>query len=523
MIKINPLNQHKNYSNHNTKITKNTLFLYGRMIIVLFVSLYTTRVVLNVLGVSDYGIYNVVAGFVSMFSFFNGAMNNTTQRFMSFERSSEDKAILNTVFITSCQIQFMIALITVFLLETFGIWYINNVMFIPIERLTATNWVFQLSVLSLMVLILQIPFSASIISHEKMDYYAVVSIVDVIFKLFIVILLPYISYDKLIFYGFFSFALSILNFVLYYVYAKRNFPEIYYNSTFDKNRFKIMISFSGWNMFGALAYTLQGQGLNVLVNSFFGPTINAARGIAFQIQGAIAGFSENIAMAFRPQLVESFAIKDFDRTENLMYSMSKYCYTMIFVLSLPIMIEIHGILNLWLDNTIPQYTIQFTYLVIINMLITCFNLPLSQTVQATGVVKYYQVVRSIIIVFTLPIAWLCLKLGADPTSVFWVTIVVSIVNQPISMVILRYNFKYSYWKYINRVIIPSILLTILAPIIPIFIHNCMNESLLRLIIVGCVSIVISIVIVYYVVLNLNERVALNKILKNKFVHRVFAK
>lgn len=407
-----------NNSVSNKRILKNTLFLYCRMIIVLLVSLYATRVILNVLGVTDYGIYNVVAGFVSMFSFLNSAMNNTTQRYLNYERGRGDLNSLSNVFNTACQIQAIIAVVTLLLLEVFGVWYINNIMIIPQERIIAANWVFQFSSLSLVLLILQIPYSADIISHERMDYYALVSIIDVAVKLLIVIVLPCLSYDKLFVYGLLSFLLSLINFLLFYIYSNRNFVEVKLRFEFDRELFKTMLSFSGWNMLGAIAYTIQGQGLNVLVNSFFGPVVNAARAIAFQIHAAISGFSENIATAFKPQLIESYAIQDLRRTKELMFSMSKYCYLMIFIFSLPVIVEIESILSIWLGGTVPDYTAIFAILVLVNLLVSSLNLPISQTVQATGKVKYYQIIRSLLVALTLPISWLFLKEGYNPTVVF---------------------------------------------------------------------------------------------------------
>ena len=250
----------------NKRIAKNTFFLYGRMIFVLFVSLYTTRVVLNTLGVIDYGIFNVVGGFVSMFAFLNSAMNNTTQRFYNYDRSYSSVSTLRITYSTAVQIQCLIAFITLFLLETGGIWYVNAIMVIPSGREFATNCVFQSAIFSLIFLILKIPYSASIISHEKMDYYAIVSIIEVVLKLISVIVLPFITYDKLIFYGIFTVLISVLDFILNFVYAKKNFEEINYIQKIEKTKFKEMLSFTGWNLFDAFAFTLQGQGLNVLIN-----------------------------------------------------------------------------------------------------------------------------------------------------------------------------------------------------------------------------------------------------------------
>lgn len=505
-----------NNSVSNKRILKNTLFLYCRMIIVLLVSLYATRVILNVLGVTDYGIYNVVAGFVSMFSFLNSAMNNTTQRYLNYERGRGDLNSLSNVFNTACQIQAIIAVVTLLLLEVFGVWYINNIMIIPQERIIAANWVFQFSSLSLVLLILQIPYSADIISHERMDYYALVSIIDVAVKLLIVIVLPCLSYDKLFVYGLLSFLLSLINFLLFYIYSNRNFVEVKLRFEFDRELFKTMLSFSGWNMLGAIAYTIQGQGLNVLVNSFFGPVVNAARAIAFQIHAAISGFSENIATAFKPQLIESYAIQDLRRTKELMFSMSKYCYLMIFIFSLPVIVEIDSILSIWLGGTVPDYTAIFAILVLVNLLVSSLNLPISQTVQATGKVKYYQIIRSLLVALTLPISWLFLKEGYNPTVVFWITIMVSIINQPVCMIILHSNFDYSYLDYIQNVILPCMLLTVVAPLAPVVIHNFIQDSIIRILVVSGVSLIWSICIAFILVLNSNERNAIIQWVRVKF-------
>ena len=502
-------------SSNNKRIAKNTAFLYVRMIFVLGVSLYTTRVVLNVLGVEDYGIYNVVAGFVSMFAFLNSAMTNTTQRFYNYEKSISEGTALTVVYNTALQIQALLAIVLLILLETVGLWFVNNQMIIPDGRLMAANWVFQCSGLSLILLVLQIPYSAAIISHEKMDYYALVSIIDVFLKLAVVIVLPYVSYDKLAFYGITSVLVSLLNFFMYFYYAKHYFAEIRLNKIFAKSKFNEMLSFTGWNVFGSFAYMIQGQGLNVLINTFFGPVVNAARGVAFQIQGAITGFSENIATAFRPQLVSSYAEENFDRTRNLMFSMSKFCFVMVCAISIPIAIEIEYILDTWLKGVVPEYTIIFTILVLINMLINSLNMPISQTVQATGIVKSYQLIRSIIVTSTLPLAWIALKVGASPVSVFVITILITIINQPVSMIILRKNFAYSYRDYIKIVIIPCSLFFVLNMVIPFIIHSFMETSFIRFCIVSCVSGCVSLILAYVVILSKAEKEIIANFIKSK--------
>ena len=495
----------------NKRIAKNAFFLYGRMIVVLFVSLYTTRIVLNTLGVVDYGIFNVVAGFVSMFAFLNSAMTNTTQRYYSYERDMSSIENKMETYNTALLIQIGIAVILVILLESFGIWYINHKMTIPVERLSAANWVFQFSTLALVFVVLQIPYSAAIIAHEKMDFYAIVSIVDVFLKLIVVLILPHVSYDKLIFYGMTSLLIAISNFTLYFFYSKHNFQEIRFKRVFKIDKFRSMLSFTGWNVLESFAYVIQGQGLNVLINAFFGPVVNAARGVAYTIQNALNGFSENISTAFRPQLVSSFAKGDFDRTRTMMFSMSKFCFVMLCTLSVPIVIELKYILNLWLKGTIPDYTIVFTFIVLANMLLGSLNMPISQTVQATGYVKNYQVLRSLLVTSTLPIAWYFLKLGFSPVSVYIVMIIISAINQPLSMALLHRKFSYSYVSYIKQVLFPCIIFLLTTPIPGLIINSILSESFFRLCIVTIVSVCFAGTMAYFVILNKSEKQMLKSI------------
>lgn len=497
----------------NKRIAKNTLFLYVRMTFVLLVSLYSTRAILNALGIVDYGIYNVVAGFVAMFSFLNSSMINTIQRFFNFEKGTANEENLNKVYITSVQIQIVLGFITVILLEVFGLWYINNKMIIPADRISAALAVFQLSVCSLFMLIIQIPYSAAIVAHECMGYYAIISIIEAILKLFIAFSLPFVSCDKLIIYGILMFSISVANFAFYYIYAKHNFPEIHYKHFFYKEQFKNMLAFSGWNIFDSFAYTMQGQGLNILMNAFYGPVVNAARGIAYQVQSALSGFTMNIAVAFKPQLVESYAHQEFTRTKNLMYSMSKLGYLMVFLLALPISLEINYILDIWLNGTVPNDTAVFTILILLNMALGSLNNPITQTVLAVGNIKIYQIIRSIIVISALPLSWIALRHGAPAFVVFIILILVNLINQPVSLFLLRKIFSYSYREYIKMVIIPCLLFSILTPIIPICTHLMMSESLIRLITVGIVSILSSVLVSYIFVLSDREKILLKDLLQ----------
>lgn len=497
----------------NKRIAKNTAVLYVRMIFVLLVSLYSTRAILNALGVVDYGIYNVVAGFVSMFAFLNSSMTNTVQRFFNYEKGRSDNGNINRVYVTSIQIQVVLAVFTFLLLEIVGMWYIKTKMVIPLERLTAAIYVFQFSIISLIILILQIPFAAAVIAHERMGFYAVVSMTDAILKLIIAIFLPFVPYDKLIYYGAAMLIISIVDIVLYYLYSKKNFVEIVYHHCYNKALFKKMLSFSAWNLFDSFAYTMQGQGLNMLINAFYGPVVNASRGIAYQIQSALSGFTENIAVAFKPQLVESYAKEEFGRTKKLMYSMSKLGYLMVYVLALPISLEIGYILNIWLDGTVPEDTDIFTILVLFNMAIGSLNLPISQTVQATGNIKNYQIVRSVIVTSVLPLSWWALICGAPAYIIFIILIVINAVNQPVSMYLLRRVFDYSYGEYFHRVILPCLLFSIVAPVVPFIIHSVLCESLARLFAVGVSSVLVSVILIYFIVMTDDEKFLVKEMTK----------
>lgn len=492
-------------SNNNARIAKNTFILYVRMILVLLVSLYSTRAILNALGVEDYGIYNVVAGFVSMFAFLNSSMTNTIQRFFNYERGRNDAKNLNKVYITSFQIQFLLAIITFILLELVGVWYISTKMILPPERLSAAMYVFQFSVISLFLLILQIPYAAAIIAHEKMTFYAIVSITDAALKLLIAIALPYIHHDRLIYYGFLMLVISIVNILLYFLYAKRFFAEIKYQNHFYKHLFNKMLVFSGWNVFGAFAYTMQGQGLNMLMNAFFGPIVNAARGVAYQVQAALSGFTENIAVAFKPQLVECYAKGDYERTKYLMYSMSKLGYVMVLVLSLPVSLEIEYILKIWLGGVVPQYTAIFTILILLNMVLCSLNLPISQTVQAVGNIRNYQTFRSVIVMSVLPISWIALSNGLPAYWVFIILILINFINQWASLYLLKRIFSYSYREYINKVVLPCLLFSIVVPIVPAIVHFLFMESFVRFLIVGLLSVSVSIVFLYWVIMTRTEK------------------
>ena len=502
-------------SDSNKRIAKNTAFLYIRLLFVLFVSIYTTRVVLRYLGIEDYGIYNVVAGFVLMFSFLNNSMSISIQRFYNYVKGEDGELSQSDVYSAALLAQGIIAVATLVLLESVGWWYINNVMVVPPERVFAANCVFQFSVLSLVVVVMQGPFSGAILSNERMDYFALGSMVDVVLRLVIVLVLPYLPFDKLISYGVLSFVVSVVGFFWYYLYCHRCFRDLRFVKDRSGILLRRLLTFSGWNLLDMFSYTVKGQGLNVLINAFFGPTVNAARGISNQIMSAIQGFSSNIVMAFRPQLVESYAKGELARTTMLMFSMSKISYVFLYMLSVPIVVELDMVLRLWLGDNIPDYTVPFTILVLANMVVSSLNTPLSQVMQAVGELKWYQIVRSLIITSILPLAWLSLKLGGDPISVFVVSFLMTILNQPVSMVLLHRHYSYSYRDYLKQIVWPCCLFSLLAPLLPMVVVRTMDSSFLRLMVSCLVSGVSSLSLIYIVVLNSSERQMLGSLVLSR--------
>ena len=503
----------------NKRIAKNTIFLYVRMVFILLVSLYTTRVVMNALGVIDYGIQNVVAGFVSMFAFLNTSMSNGIQRFYNFSIGKEGKESIIKVYNTSLLIQGLLAIVILILLETIGLWYFNNKMVIPVDRMNAARWVYHFSVISLVFVIFQIPYSAAIMAFEHMDYYAYVSIIEVALKLGFALWLPHTTIDKLFVYGLYLVIISGVSFLLYIIYSKHHFKDLRLNLTFHKELFQNMLAFSGWNIFGTFAYMLKSQGLNVLLNAFFGPVVNAARGVSSMIGNAIQGFSANIVISFRPQTVQSYAEGNLSRVLNLMYSLSKISYILLYMLSLPVIIELEYILHLWLGDTVPDYTISFTVLILVIMMLSALNTPLSQVVHATGKMKKYQIGTSFIICLILPLAWISLKLGGNPTTVYYVSLLMTIINQGVCLLLLKQVFPYSILDYLRSVILPCFFFTVVASILPLLLHFIMTSSFIRFVLVVITAVVGAAASAYFIVMNENERQMIADFVHNKIVKR----
>lgn len=491
-------------SENNKRIAKNTILLYLRMILAMGVSLYTSRVVLNILGAYDFGIYNVVSGVVIMFSFLSSSMFSATQRFLSFELGKKNSEQLKKVFSMSLNIHAVIAISIFLLAETIGLWLLNAKLVIPYERLEAANWVYQLSILSFMLTVISMPYNAAIIAHERMNVYAYVSIVDVSLKLLMVFMIQFIDYDKLKSYAVLIFFISLFTPFTYGVYCNRHFPESKYHFFRDKLLFRTLRNYAVWNLWGNAAGVIYGQGINILLNIFFGPAINTARAIAFQVQGAVNGIVSNFQMSMNPQIVKSYAANDIKYMHQIIFHGSRYSFFLLFILSLPILLETEIILNLWLKN-VPEYTVIFTRLALINVQIDCISGPLMTAAQASGSIKIYQSVVGGLLLLILPIAYLFLELGFPPQVTIYVSILISIIALFARLWILQPLMDISIRKFIKEIILISLLIAVVAIIAPMFVRLKMDEGPIRFLIVSIMAVCSSAASIYIFGLNSQEK------------------
>ena len=503
------------YGQESRRIVRNTVLLFGRMLFVLLVSLYATRVAMKVLGASDYGVQNVVCGFVSLFGFINVTLSNGIQRFYNYSLGKAGKdgaADVGSVYTAALLIQLAVIVVVVLLCETFGLWYLNHKMVIPVMRMPAARVIFHLSVLSLVFVLLQVPYSSAVMAYEKMDFYALISVADAVLKLAILFYLPYAPFDRLILYASLYTMISLLDFALFFIYCKRRFSLLKLSGNLNRSLFGNMLSFSGWNVLGTFAYALKGQGVNVLLNSFFGTLINAANGVATQVMNAISGFSSNIVIAFRPQLVQSYAKGDHGRTRTLMYSLSKVSYLFLLMVSLPVMSQIDLILDVWLDGIVPEYTRIFVMLSLVTMLISSFNAPVTQVIHAVGKMRKYQIVTSIIICLVIPVSYIFLRLGCEPQVVYWVGIAVVAVNQAASMAVLKELFEYGIADYMRSVMLPCALVTLLSLAAYLVVGRLCRPTLVSFLI-SCAAIALTVAASsYFIALDRNEKTMFKSII-----------
>ena len=459
------------------------------------VSLYTSRVILQVLGVEDFGVYNVVGGIISMFAFINGGMVAATQRYITFEIGSGNKEKLKRVFSTSLQIHAVISILVIILGETVGLWFLSEKMVIPNGRMESALWVYQCSILACVVNIMSIPYNADIVAHEKMSAFAYISIVDVVLKLLIVYLLMLSPFDKLVVYAVLLLIVQLSVRLVYTRYCKKHFEESSYVHSFDVALLKEMSGFAGWSFWGSLAGVLYTQGLNMLLNVFFGPVVNAAR---------VQQFVTNFQMAINPQITKTFAAGNLEQMHSLMFRSARFSFILLFFITLPVLLETDFLLTIWL-KTVPDDTVVFIHIMIcISLIYTTAN-PCVIANQATGKVKVYQAVVGGVLLTILPISYTVLKLGAPAYSVFIVHFCVELVAQFSRMYMLRKLINLPIRQYLNNIYIPIVGTVFVSIILPIFVHMQFEEGWLRFIVVGFTCVLSVSLSAFFIGFTKNER------------------
>jgi O-antigen/teichoic acid export membrane protein len=500
------------------RIAKNTILLYVRMALNMAVSLYTSRVLLRVLGIEDYGLYNVIGGVVILFSFLNNSMGGATSRFITFALGKGDSKELNRIFSASLLNHIFIAIMIFILAETIGLYLVFQKLVIPTERFNSALYVYQFSIFTAMLTMTQIPYNACIIAHEKMSAFAYLSIGETLLKLGAVIVLQFVyGYDRLTIYAVLIFIITIFITLSYRLYCKKSFEECTYHFFMDSVLYKKLFVYAGWDLIGGFSGIAQGQGLNILLNMFFGPVVNAARAVSVQVQTALSQFSSNFMMAVRPQVIKAYAEGKVSEMLNLVYLSTRYGSALTLFFALPVFIEIEYILRLWL-GTVPKYADSFCRVLILVILVNVMRNPFVAAFHAVGHIRLGNVVCGSLLISTLPIAYIALKHGASPLSVFWITLVITGVAQWVDLLNLKRFLPISFSQYLKLVYAPVWSLVLISGSLVYCFQCTMEPSFLRLIGVTIVSFVVIACYSYVFILTRDVRNRLKYKLKGYFAN-----
>ena len=499
---------------HSKKIAKNTILLYFRMILGMVVSLYTSRIVLQVLGIDDFGIYNIISGVIVMFSFINTFLTSACQRYISFSIAKDSIDETKRIFSTSLFIHVLVLVIFALASETVGLYFVYNKLVIPESRFVAALYVFQIMVLESCISIFKVPYNATIIAEEKMSFYAYTSIIENVFRLIVVYILIIVPFDKLILYSVLHLLVSVVMVLWYKLYADKNFEYCTNSFRYDRKYLKDMISFSGWNVFGSIADIGYKQGTNIILNLFYGVALNASMGIATTVRSAIYSFINNIQVAANPQIIKSFAIHEFQYYSKLVYRISKYSYYLMLLLAVPVILNVNYILFIWLDE-VPEYTPSLIILGLVFCLVDCLHGPLWTSMQATGKIRNYQLLISAILLLNLPVSYLCLKQGCSPNSILIVQILISLLTLVVRLV---FSWNYAFIKisdYLRQVIGPVLLVTLVSIPFPYYLSSYFDDwrKLLLTTIASIISVILS---VFFIGMNKEERKTVLQMILNFF-------
>lgn len=502
-----------NTQSHNRRIAKNTLMLYVRMLLMMAVSLYTSRVVLNTLGVEDYGIYNVVGGIVVLFSVISGSLSAAISRFITYELGKGESEKLNRIFSASVTIQLVLSLIIVILIESIGVWFLNEKMTIPPERMSAANWVLQFSIITFVINLVSVPYNAAIIAHEKMSAFAYISILEAGGRLGVAFLILVSPIDRLVFYAILMCVVAVVVRVAYGGYCKRHFQECHYHFHWDSEILKKMFGFAGWNFIGASSAVLRDQGGNIIVNLFSGPAVNAARGIAVQVNTAVSSFVSNFMTALNPQITKSYASGDREYMMTLIFQGARLSFYMLLLLSLPILVNTNYILFLWL-KTVPEHTVFFVQLTLIFAMSESISNPLVTAMLATGDIRNYQIIVGGLQMMNLPVSYVLLRVGFIPETVMIVAICISQCCLAARLYMLRGMIGLSVRRYLKKVYLNVVAVSVISAILPIVISFQMSENFLSFIVSCLISAICTLTAIFYVGCNKEERIFVLGKLKN---------
>jgi len=499
---------------NNKRIAKNTMMLYIRMILVMGITLFTSRIILDALGEENYGIYNVVGGVVAMFGFFSSTLASSCQRYFSYYIGKNDREELSNVFRLNMSVFLLLALIILLIAETLGLWFINAKLNIEESRIFAMNCVYQCSLLSFFFSIVLVPYNALIISYEKMSAFAYISIVEVMLKLLLAILLTYLLYDKLILYAVMMLFCQVVITLYYYIYCRRNIQESQYTFYWEKNKFKEILSYSGWHLIGALSVIVKNQGVNILINTFYNPIVNAGRAIAFQVTTATDSLSNNFFVAAKPQIYKYYAQRNYKELHNLILRSSKVCFLLILIIAVPLLINTNAVLSLWLKN-VPSYAVLFTQLALINAIIDSMNGPAIASALATANIKKFEIITGTLMILNLPVSYIVLRLGAIPEMTIVVSIIISLITIVVRAFILKELIHLSVMEYIQKTFLPLIFVSILSGIFSYFISTLFGDNLYDIIVTSVISVCLILILFYLVCLSKSEKVVNRKYVVKK--------
>lgn len=501
---------------NNIRIAKNTMLLYIRMLLIMGVSLFTSRVILQALGVEDYGIYNLIGGFVTIFSIVSNTLVIAMQRYFNVALGQKDNERFSDIFIMSMNILFIIFIFIIIVSETAGIWFINTQLNIASERIQAANWVFQFSVLTFIINLLRTPYNAAIIAHEKMAFYAYVSVFDVALRLGIVYLLLLFKSDRLILYAILYFVANILITYIYKLYCNKRLNSCHFRLMWKKDLFKELLSFTGWSLVGQTGYIIRGQGDSFFVNKFYSVTVNAAMGINSQVTGAITSFVNSFQTAFNPQITKSYASNEMKEHFDLLFRASKFSFYLIILLSIPIIFNIDYILNLWLVE-VPVYTSIFITLSLFAQMIYAISAPFATSIIATGHIKGYQASLLFLNIIGIIFSFLFLRAGYAPYFVSYINIGVQLFILVSRMYFMHLLMKFNVVKYIQKVIFPILMVGSISFLFPYFTNHYFN-TFWAMVMITFANVFFSIIVIYGVGLDKSEKLFVKTSI-NKFINK----